>query len=252
MGFFRDLFKSKQSTSGLRDLSGLGVDLHSHLIPGIDDGAKTMEESLILIQGLIDLGYRRVITSPHIMSGGYNNTPAIILKGRDQVRDALRQAGMDVQFDAWAEYYLDETILPKIEKGDLLTIGDKYILVELSYLMKSFSTTTYFYNLISNGYKVVLAHPERYPYYYSADLDEYKALKDQGVYFQLNISSLTGTYGQAARSTAEMLVDHNMIDFVATDLHNMRHLGYIRESVKLPYLEKIISYEKLMNKDFLL
>ncbi len=251
MGLFSNLFKKKGPVSSLTDLSGLGVDLHSHLIPGIDDGAKTLEESLILIQGLYDLGYRKIITSPHIMSGGYNNTPEIILSGRDKVREALKGAGINVAFDAWAEYYLDETIMPKIEKRNLLTMGDNYVLVELSYLMKSFSTTTYFYNLISNGYKVVLAHPERYPYYYSDDLDEYKMLKDHGVYFQLNISSLTGTYGQGARSTAEKLIDNNMIDFVATDLHNMRHLNYIRESVRLPYLEKVIGYEKLMNKVFL-
>ncbi|MBS1683793.1 MAG: capsular biosynthesis protein [Bacteroidetes bacterium] len=251
MGFFGNLFKKKEPVSNLTDLSGLEVDLHSHLIPGIDDGAKTLEESLILIKGLSDLGYRKIITSPHIMSGGYNNTPEIILTGRDTVRAAIKEAGINVEFDAWAEYYLDETIMPKIEQRRLLTMGDNYVLVELSYLMKSFSTTTYFYNLISNGYKVVLAHPERYPYYYSDGLDEYKMLKDQGVYFQLNISSLTGTYGQGARSTAEQLIDNNMVDFVATDLHNMRHLNYIRESVKLPYLEKVIGYEKLMNKAFL-
>ena len=150
MGLFSNLFKKKEPVSNLTDLSGLVVDLHSHLIPGVDDGVKTMEESLILIKGLYDLGYRKIITSPHIMSGGYNNTPEIILAGRDEVREAIKQAGIQVGFDAWAEYYLDETILPKIEQRGLLTAGDNYVLVELSYLMKSFSTTTYFYNLISN------------------------------------------------------------------------------------------------------
>lgn len=251
MGIFSNLFTKKEILSNLTDLSGLGVDLHSHLIPGIDDGAKTIEESLILIKGLADLGFRKIITSPHIMSGGYNNTPEIILNGRNMVRQALKEAAIDVAFDAWAEYYLDETIMPKIEKRNLLTMGDNYVLVELSYLMKSFSTTSYFYNLISNGYKVVLAHPERYPYYYSDDLDEYKMLKDQGVYFQLNISSLTGTYGDGARSTAQKLIDSDMIDFVATDLHNMRHLNYIRQAVQLPYVEKVIRYEKLLNRVFL-
>jgi protein-tyrosine phosphatase len=233
------------------DLSGLGVDLHSHLIPGIDDGAKTMEDSIMLIKGLRQLGFKKIITSPHIMSGGYNNTPEIILSGRDKVREEIKAQGIDVDFDAWAEYYLDETIMPKIEARNLLTMGDNYVLVELSYLMKSFSTTSYFYSLITNGYKVVLAHPERYPYYHSDDLDEYKMLKDHGVFFQVNIASLTGTYGQGARNIAEKLIDNNMVDFIATDLHNTRHLGYINASVKLPYMEKIINYDKLMNKVFL-
>jgi protein-tyrosine phosphatase len=251
VGLFSNIFKKKEEVSNLMDLSGLGVDLHSHLIPGIDDGAKTMEDSIMLIKGLRQLGFKKIITSPHIMSGGYNNTPEIILSGRDKVREEIKAQGIDVDFDAWAEYYLDETIMPKIEARNLLTMGDNYVLVELSYLMKSFSTTSYFYSLITNGYKVVLAHPERYPYYHSDDLDEYKMLKDHGVFFQVNIASLTGTYGQGARNIAEKLIDNNMVDFIATDLHNTRHLGYINASVKLPYMEKIINYDKLMNKVFL-
>ena len=248
MGFISNLFKKKEVPSSLADLSGLYIDLHSHLIPGIDDGAKTIEDSIALIRGLRNLGFKKIITSPHIMSGGYNNTPEIILKGRDIVREAIRENNIDVEFDAWAEYYLDETIMPKIEKKELLTMGDKYVLVELSYLIKSHNATSYFYSMITNGYKVVLAHPERYPYYHGDSFGEYHNLKDQGVFFQLNIASLTGTYGQSARQTAERMIDENMIDFVATDLHNERHLNYIRDAVKLPYLEKIINYPKLMNK----
>jgi protein-tyrosine phosphatase len=248
VGFLSNIFKKKEEPSNLIDLSSLHIDLHSHLIPGIDDGAKTMEDSLGLIRGLRELGFKKIITSPHIMSGGYNNTPEIILSGRDKVREALKANNIDVEFDAWAEYYLDETIMPKIEKKELLTMGDKYVLVELSYLIKSHNATSYFYSMITNGYKVVLAHPERYPYYHGQAFDEYYSIKDQGVFFQLNIASLTGTYGQSARQTAERMIDENMIDFVATDLHNERHLNYIRESVKLPYMEKIINYHKLMNK----
>ena len=248
MGFISNLFKKKEVPSNLTDLSGLHIDLHSHLIPGIDDGAKTIEDSIALIRGLRGLGFKKIITSPHIMSGGYNNTPEIILKGRDIVREAIKANNIDVEFDAWAEYYLDETIMPKIENKELLTMGDKYVLVELSYLIKSHNATSYFYSMITNGYKIVLAHPERYPYYHGDAFGEYHNLKDQGVFFQLNIASLTGTYGQSARQTAERMIDENMIDFVATDLHNERHLNYIRDAVKLPYLEKIINYPKLMNK----
>ena len=248
VGLLSGLFKKKEIPSSLTDLSGLYIDLHSHLIPGIDDGAKTMTDSLDLIRGLRDLGFKKIITSPHIMSGGYNNTPEIILSGRDDVRSALRENNIDVEFDAWAEYYLDETIMPKIENKELLTMGDKYVLVELSYLMKSNNSTAYFYAMISRGYKVILAHPERYPYYHNESFHEYYNLKDQGIYFQLNIASLTGTYGGSARATAEKLIDNNMIDFVATDLHNDRHLSYIKDAVKLQYMEKILNYPKLMNK----
>lgn len=248
MGFLSDIFKKKEAASSLTDLSGLYVDLHSHLIPGIDDGAKTMEDSIAMIRGLRELGYKKIITSPHIMSGGYDNTPEIILSGRDKVREAIRENNIDVEFDAWAEYYLDETVIPKIENKQMLTMGDNYVLVELSYLMKSNNSTSYFYKLITNGYKIILAHPERYPYFHSETLEDYYSLKDQGIFFQLNISSLTGTYGKASKSIAEALIDKNLIDFIATDLHNERHLNYIKEAVKLPYLEKIVNYPKLMNK----
>ncbi len=251
MGFLSNLFKKKEEVSSLTDLSSLAIDLHSHLIPGIDDGAKNMDDSLFLIKGLYELGFKKIITSPHIMSGGYDNTPEIILSGRDKVRAALKENNIPVEFDAWAEYYLDETIMKKIEEKSLLTMGNNYVLVELSYLIKSNSSTTYFYELIRNGYKVILAHPERYPYYYEDSLDQYSSLKDQGIYFQMNIASLTGTYGKGAKSMAEKMIDNNMIDFISTDLHNERHLGYIQNSVKLPYIEKIINYDKLMNKIFL-
>lgn len=248
MGLLSNLFKKKEIPSSLTDLSALQIDLHSHLIPGIDDGAKTMADSLDLIRGLREIGFKKIITSPHIMSGGYDNTPEIILSGRDDVRAALKENNIDVEFDAWAEYYLDETMMPKIENRELLTMGDKYVLVELSYLMKSNNSTSYFYSLISNGYKVILAHPERYPYFHNQSFHEYHNLKDQGIYFQLNIASLTGTYGKSAKDTAEKLIDNNMIDFVATDLHNERHLSYIKEAVKMQYMEKILNYPKLMNK----
>jgi tyrosine-protein phosphatase YwqE len=248
VGFLSNIFKKKEELSTLTDLSSLGIDIHSHLIPGIDDGAKNMEDSLALIRGLRDLGFKKLITSPHIMSGGYNNTPEIILSGRDKVREALKENNIDIELDAWAEYYLDETLMPKIEKKELLTMGDNYVLVELSYLIKSNSATSYFYALITRGYKVILAHPERYPYYHDAALEQYSSLKDQGIYFQLNLSSLTGTYGTSARSMAEKMIDNNMIDFVGTDLHNERHLNIIREGVKFKYVEKILNYPKLMNK----
>lgn len=253
MGIFSNLFgKKKEEVSNLADLSGLAVDLHSHLIPGIDDGAKTMEDSIAMIRGLKELGFKKIITSPHIMSGGYNNNPEVILNGRDAVRAALKEQNIDIEFDAWAEYYLDETLLDKIARKELLTAGSKnYVLVELSYLIKSNNVATYFFALTTRGYKIILAHPERYPYYHTKSMSDYHDIKDQGVYFQLNIASLTGVYGPAAQEMAHRLIDENMIDFVGTDLHNERHLGYIRDAIKYPYLEKIINYPGLKNKELL-
>ena len=247
MGFISNLFKKKE-VSSLVDYNALHIDMHSHLIPGIDDGSKNMNDSLLLIKGLQDLGFKKIITTPHIMWGGYNNTPDIILRGRDEVRKALKANSMEIPFEAAAEYYLDETFPEKVKNKSLLTMGDNYVLVELSYLIKSHSATSYFYTMRNAGYKVILAHPERYPYYYEDDLEQYQEIKGQGVFFQLNIASLSGVYGGGAKRMAEKMIDANMIDFISTDLHNTRHLGYINDALKFPYLEKIMNYEGLMNK----
>ena len=199
MGFIANLFKKKEPVSSLNDYSLLGVDFHSHLIPGIDDGAKNMEDAIGLISGLKALGFKKIITSPHIMTDGYPNKPEGILRGRDLVREELAKRVIDVGFDAWAEYYLDETIMKKISEKSLMTMGDNYVLVELSYLIKSFSATSYFYALRNAGYKVVLAHPERYPYYHEESLEQYREIKDQGILFQMNIASLTGVYGKGPK-----------------------------------------------------
>jgi protein-tyrosine phosphatase len=248
MGFLSDIFKKKEPVSNLTDLSSLGIDMHSHLIPGVDDGAKTLADSIHLIRGLCDLGYHTLITSPHIMTGGYNNTPEIILRGRDMVREALVKENIKVHFDAWAEYYLDETIVPKIASKNLLTMGNNYILVELSYLIHSNMSTTYIKQLQQAGYKVVLAHPERYPYYFDDDLDMFRGIKDMGVYFQLNIGSLTGIYSKQTKAMAEKMIDNNFYTFVGTDLHNDRHLNYIRDAVRMPYMEKVLDYQGISNR----
>ncbi len=107
MGLFSKLFKKPEPLQPI-DLGMIGVDMHSHLIPGIDDGAPNIEASLSLIRHFVDLGYRKIITTPHVMSDYYRNTSEIITSGRDTVREALKNAQIDIAFDAAAEYYLDE------------------------------------------------------------------------------------------------------------------------------------------------
>jgi tyrosine-protein phosphatase YwqE len=246
MSIFSNLF-SKKAKAIATDYSWLAVDIHSHLIPGIDDGVKTLEESIALIKELKSLGLNRIITSPHIMTDGYNNSSFDILRGRDLVLNAIAQENIQVSFDAIAEYYLDETIFQKIKDRDILTIGDNYVLVELSYYNKSHGINKYFFELRSAGYKVILAHPERYPYYHSEDLDSYQEIIDSGILLQLNLSSITGVYGKHVKQISEKLIDAGMIHFVGTDLHNLRHLSYIKDAMVNPYMEKVKALQ-LLNK----
>lgn len=238
--------------AALTDLSLMAVDIHSHLIPGIDDGVKTMEESLGLLEQFEALGFKKIITSPHVVSDGYNNSTETILAGRDKVREAMKARGIGLSFDAVAEYYLDESVYQKIEKNDLLTLGDKkFVLVELSYLSKANNVHDLIYKLQIAGYRVILAHPERYPYYYDKNFDSYNSLKDRSVYFQINLMSLTGKYGKGAKTAAEHMIDENLVDFVGTDLHNAKHMESLKQGLHEKYLYKILNYDKLLNKTLL-
>ena len=128
-------FFRKKSTAPQVDFSAVATDMHSHLIPGIDDGAKTIEDSIALIKELHALGYKKFITTPHIMSDFYRNTPETILGGLEQVREAIKAENIPVTIDAAAEYYLDDGFIHKLEEEKLLTIGENnHLLFEISYV----------------------------------------------------------------------------------------------------------------------
>jgi tyrosine-protein phosphatase YwqE len=244
----KSLFGNKQEAhTALKDFSALGVDMHSHLIPTIDDGSKSMDDSIYMLRQLEALGYRKIITSPHVVTDGYNNSTETILAGRDKVRQAIIDNHIDIEFDAVAEYYADETFSQRIAQKDLLTFGNNFVLVELSYLNKPNNAGEIFYKLQVAGYRIMLAHPERYPYYHEKSFESYHSLKDRNIYFQINIMSLLGKYGNDARSVAERMIDEKMVDMIGLDLHQPRQLETIKECLKLKYLSKAIAGGKLLN-----
>lgn len=244
----KSLFANKEeSFSVLSDLSALGVDMHSHLIPSIDDGSKSMDDSIYMLRQLEALGYRKIITSPHVVTDGYNNSTETILAGRDKVRQAIADNNINLEFDAVAEYYADETFSQRVPQKDLLTFGKNFVLVELSYLNKPNNAAEIFYKLQVAGYRIMLAHPERYPYYHEKNFESYTSLKDRNIYFQINIMSLLGKYGNDARTSAEGMIDRGMVDMIGLDLHQPRQLEAIKECLKLKYLSKVIASGKLLN-----
>ena len=220
--------------------------MHSHLIPGIDDGAQTLEDSLQLVRKMNQLGYTKLVTTPHIQSEFYKNTPEIILSGLQQLREAIAGASIPVQVEAAAEYLLDDGFEEKMTDGKLLSFSDKYILVELSYFNPHPNLKSFIFNLQVDGYKVILAHPERYTYWFN-DFGKYEDLKDRGVFFQLNAVSLAGYYPEPVKKFAEKLIDKGMIDFIGSDAHNMRYLEALEKSLKERSLAKLIASGKLVN-----
>lgn len=250
---FLNLFKKEEEAppSKLTDYSGMLVDFHNHVLPGIDDGSRNIEDSIVMLRNFEQLGIKKVVASPHSMADGYINSTEKILQTRDMVQQAIDKAGINIQFDAAAEYYMDELFMEKIEKKDLLTVGKNYVLMELSYLSKPNNTGDAIYKLQVAGYNLILAHPERYPYYHEDSFANYKKFKDRGVYFQINLGSLVGKYGAGARYTAEKMIDEGIVEFASSDLHNIGQFETLRQCLQTKHLEKLFNSDRFKNKTLL-
>ncbi|SEJ72612.1 Tyrosine-protein phosphatase YwqE [Dyadobacter sp. SG02] len=231
------LFGNKKVKQGL-NLGGIGMDIHSHLIPDIDDGVQTVEESVAMIRKMVELGYTHLYTTPHIIWDCYRNTPEIILSGLETVRAAVREANLSISINAAAEYFIDEHFMEMLHTGEqMLTLPGNRLLVELPYSTPLMNTSETLFLIIEKGYQPVLAHPERYTYFHN-DLPMYKKLADGGCELQLNILSLTGHYGPGVNKTAEWLLQNELITFLGTDAHKMAHLDLIQKSDKNGWLSR--------------
>lgn len=249
MSWVSRIFKGRKyesEPSPYTDFSSVRTDIHSHLIPGIDDGVQTLDEAMDLLKALRSCGFRKVVTTPHIMSDYFRNTPEIILNGLNAVRSAIGEIGLDIELDAAAEYYLDDAFIKMVDAHEkLLTIGDNYVLFEVSYINPPENIYAVLFELSVQGYIPLLAHPERYPFWYGKP-SVYEKLRECGAKFQLNTNSLVGYYGPAAKKCAEFLIDQSMIDFIGSDMHGTRHLEALRKVPQEKYFRKL-SEQGLLN-----
>jgi len=247
MTFFSNLFGAKKLSQSLH-LGVIGTDMHSHLIAGIDDGTSTINQSIELIKQMADLGYSKLITTPHIQGDVYKNTPEIIQSGLVELNAALLKENVQIEVSAAAEYLLDDKFEDKLLSKNLLTFGDNYILVELSYFSPHPNLLNFIFQLQIEGYKVILAHPERYSYWFN-NFKKLEEIKERGVFFQLNMISLSGYYDIPVKKTAEKLVDNNMIDFLGTDMHNNNYMEGLKRTCFEKYLQKAIDSGKIRNNE---
>lgn len=240
-GFFKKKEYKKEITF---DYSSIMVDMHSHVLPGIDDGAKDPQESIVLIKKMMALGIKKIIATPHIMADYYRNTPETINESLTILKEELHKQKIDIAIEAAAEHYFDETFEERIDRQELMTMGDNYVLFEFSFINQPPNTIAVVQKLKDLGYKPILAHPERYPY---MDIDQFKSLHDWGVSLQLNTISLTGYYGKESKKMAEDLIDAQLIDFISSDMHHLRHADAFKNALRMPYLEKVIFDYPLKN-----
>jgi len=244
--FLQRIFgRSSTAVAALPDFAALEVDMHSHLLPGLDDGAETVEQSVELVRVMQELGYRKLVMTPHVMGDFYKNTPTDIQAALLRLQEAVAAAGItNIELACAAEYYLDEWFAQKVETGEnLLAFGgdNRYILVETSYINEPFNFLEIIFQLKSAGYQPVLAHPERYTYLY----DNFAALekmRSNNILLQVNLNSLAGYYSRSAKRIAEKLIDAGLVDLLGTDAHNLKHTTTLREKV-LPteYLRKVLA-----------
>lgn len=216
----------------------------------MDDGAPDVETALRLIRGLRELGFRRLITTPHVMTDLYPNTPEIIRAGLEQVRTALREADMEIEISAAAEYLLDEGFEERLEAGDLLPVADNYVLVEMSFISPPPNLFDYLFRLQTRGYRPILAHPERY-LFLKNNPEAYQRLRDHGCLFQLNLLSLTGYYGKPVRENALHLLKNQQVEFLGSDLHHERQLETLRRSLDDRTMRRVLSEYAFRNGELL-
>lgn len=240
---FHLIFNFFKKSPPLTSYSFLELDFHSHLLPGIDDGAPDLATSIALIKRLQGMGFSRLYTTPHVMADLYPNTSEIINEKLAEVRAGLAAEGINMPINAAAEYLMDEAFGDKIKSGELLTLPGNRVLVEMSFISEPPNMGQYIFQLQTKGYKVVLAHPERY-LFMRAHFDKYNELKNKGVEFQLNLLSLTGYYGRPTRDNALQLLKTGMIDYLATDMHHERHANGLEQLLEDTKISKLLnSYE---------
>ena len=224
------LFKSKPV---LKDLIPDGhIDIHSHLLPGIDDGARTFEDTLRLTQALQGFGVSQFITTPHIIQYVWDNTHDQILSKKETTVLELEKNKITIPFNAAAEYLMDDQFVRLFQSGELLTLKDNYVLVEMSYINAPIQLYSILFDLQVAGYIPVLAHPERYLFYHN-NFSEYEKLKRAGCLFQLNLLSVVGYYGAEITKIAEQLLAKGMYTYVGSDVHHDNHIASFEQKIKL-------------------
>lgn len=234
------MFNWFNKTETTHQLSPLTVDMHSHLLPGIDDGAKTLEDSENIIRKLMELGFTKLITSPHVHEL-YRNSHQTILGKLNALRSYLKEKKINIQLETIAEYSLDEWLMHRVEEqSPLLTFHKKHLLFETNFFAEPLVLNDFIFKISSQGYIPVLAHPERYMYLLN-NVPRIEDLLARGVLFQINSTSLAGLYGPVVEKLAKFLVDQKFVHLVGSDCHTLYQADMLQKALKTKHYYKALS-----------
>lgn len=198
------------------------TDIHCHILPGIDDGSPDVATSEELLQRMTSWGIKRIFASPHVAFDTFENTPSSMDGALAQLNDRVAGKYPGVYIGRSAEYRLDDLFADNFSKGLLMPLPGNLLLVENSFVQEPWNLDQLLFDIKVKGYKPILAHPERYHYYYM-NKARYDKIHAAGTFFQINVLSLAGYYGKDEKRMAEYLIDKGMVDYIGTDLHNHRH-----------------------------
>jgi tyrosine-protein phosphatase YwqE len=245
---FKNIFKRNDKVSNFNKLP-FETDIHSHILPGIDDGSPDIKTSIKLVKGLCELGIKNTIATPHVIADLYRNTPEIIMAALSKLTIACENENINIKISAAAEYMLDDNFIQMLNEGNkFLTLHDNLILTEQSFGSACDNLHEVAFSLITKGYRPILAHPERYEYYHN-NYRNYDLLKEMGFLLQINVLSLTGYYGRSVEKVAKYLLDNNLVDLVGTDIHHLRHLETLSNKKNIDLINKYIGIREFNQLD---
>jgi tyrosine-protein phosphatase YwqE len=221
------------------------TDMHSHLLADVDDGVKSHDEAIQIIERFEQVGYKKIITTPHIMSDYYPNEPANLKIVAEALSQKLKEKNIHITLGLAAEYYLDEKVMRGMKASEkFLTFGDNLLLFETNFFAEPFNLNEFIFTALTQGYKPVLAHPERYQYMTLAKAEE---LRGRGTLLQLNLLSLAGFYGKPIEKMAIKLIEKGWVDLVGTDCHNLLQCKVLEDVFKNRYFKKALDLPLLNN-----
>jgi tyrosine-protein phosphatase YwqE len=215
------IFKSKPKLSEL--IPEGFIDIHSHILPGIDDGAENLKQTSELLNRLNKIGFSKCIVTPHTLPEIWENTTEGIKETFESTKLQLEKPLNNMLLHAASEYMINDAFLQRLQTEPLLTLKDNYVLIEMSYMNPPLALKEIIFEIQLKGYQPLLAHPERY-FFYHTNTKMYETLKKLEVQFQLNLLSSVGYHGSSVAKTAEFLLKENFIDFVGSDVHHLKHI----------------------------
>ncbi len=246
---FDFLFKKK--VSELPELF-FHTDIHCHIMPGVDHGSPDEETSLKLIESEQSWGINRIVLTSHVTESTFENNPETLAAGFERLTKAVKEAENPIKLAYSAEYRIDSLFTEQYKNHQLVKFPDDYLLVENSFIQEPWGLDNLLFDLKINGFKPIMAHPERFMYYHN-NKKRYDALHDAGNFFQVNLLSLAGYHGEGPKKIAEWLIEKGYADFLGTDIHNMTHVNAIDDYLRskdfrklMPALEKTVKNDSIV------